>query len=51
MNQTQPMTEDTLFLSTVKNGKLQLLQPENLAGTSVRLTHIQIQEAQTPESS
>lgn len=44
------MNENNQFLGIVKNGQLRLLQPENLAGTSVRLTRIQMQEAQTPES-
>lgn len=44
------MNENNQFLGIVKNGQLQLLQPENLAGTSVRLTRIQMQEAVSVES-
>jgi len=44
------MNGNNQFLGIVKNGQLQLLQPEDLAGTTVRLTRIQMQEAQTPES-
>ncbi len=44
------MNEDDQFLGIVEIGQLQLLQPENLAGTSVRLTGIRMQEAASPES-
>jgi len=44
------MNEEDQFLGIVKNGQFQLLLPENLAGTSVRLTAIQMQEATSPES-
>jgi hypothetical protein len=44
------MIENDKFLGIVKNSRLQLLQPENLTGTSVRLTRIQMQEARSPES-
>ncbi|MCM1565350.1 MAG: hypothetical protein NC238_05275 [Dehalobacter sp.] len=49
-NWGRSINENNQFLGIVKNGQLQLLQPENLAGNSVRLTRIQMQEAQTPES-
>lgn len=44
------MIENNQFLGIVKNSRLQLLQPENLTGTSFRLTRIQMQEARAPES-
>lgn len=44
------MNENDRFLGIVKNGKFQLLLPENLAGTSFRLTSIRMQEAVSPES-
>jgi hypothetical protein len=44
------MNENNQFLGIVKNRQLHLLQPDSLANTSVRLTRIQMQQAQSPES-
>jgi hypothetical protein len=44
------MREDDQFLGIVENGMFKLLHPDNLAGTSARLTGIQMQEATSPES-
>ncbi len=44
------MNGNNQFLGIVKNGQFQLLQPEDLAGTTVRLTRIQMQEAISVES-
>jgi hypothetical protein len=43
------MNENNQFLGIVKNGQLRLLQPEYLAGTTVRLTGIQMQTAVSPD--
>lgn len=44
------MNENNQFLGIVKNGQLQLLQPEDLTGTTVWLTRIQMQEARSEDS-
>ncbi len=43
------MSENKHFLGLVKNRQLQILQPD-FEGTSFRLTDIQPQQAQSPES-
>jgi hypothetical protein len=44
------MSANNQFLGIVQNGQLQLFAPPSVSGNAVRLTSIQMQAAQPPES-